>query len=414
MTSYRRFTPRTLLLTTAALALFAQPVLAQSSPAPDAEAHALHDRALVLDDHVDVLLPSTPGRYAGADGESQASLAKLLAGGVDAVVFAAAVGPGPETPEGVAQARREADEKVAAVKAFVADSNGQVEQAFSADDIERIHREGHIAVLLGFQNFRSLGEDLSAFDGVYASGVRIAALNHAGHNAFSDSSRPINEPAERHGGLSPLGRQAVARLNDLGVLIDVSQLSTSALLQTLAITRTPVVASHSDVRALVDQTRNLTDAELDAIKANGGVVQLTPFSGYIVRPTAEDIARVEAIRVEFGLAGPFTYPTDGTSTLSPEQLSAYYDRLVGGARKGTLSEYVDHIDYVVRRIGADHVGFGSDFNHGAGITGLSDESETPNLTAELIRRGYTEAQIQGFWSGNFLRVLRAAEAARRN
>jgi membrane dipeptidase len=408
----RHLTVKALLLTTAALAT--TPAWSQSQTTPADNARAVHDRALVFDDHVDVLLPATPGRYAGTDGQSQASLAKLRTGGVDGVVFSIAVGPGAETPEGLAEARHEADQKVSAVKSFVADSGGQVEQAYSADDIERIHRDGHIAVLLGFQNFRSLGDDLSAFDGFYASGVRIAALNHAGHNAFSDSSRPIDEPEARHNGLSPLGRQAIAHLNDLGVLIDVSQASSPALIQTLALTRAPVVASHSDVRALVDQTRNLSDAELDAIKANGGVVLLTPFSGYIVRPTAEDIARTEALRVEFGLPGPFRYPTDDTGSLTPERLSAYYDGLVRGARKGTLSEYVDHVDYVVRRIGADHVGFGSDFNHGAGITGLADESETPNLTAELIRRGYTEAQIQAFWSGNFLRVLRAAEAARKH
>lgn len=376
-----------------------------------ANARAIHDKVLVLDSHADVLLPQTPKRYEAPDGGSRTSLTQLTEGGVDAVVLAIAVGPGPETPEGDAAARQEADAKLAAVGAFIQASQGRVALARSADEVERLHREGRIAVVLGFQNARILGTDLQAFDKYHAAGVRVAALNHAGHNAFSDSSRPTGAEVERHHGLSELGKSAVRRFNDLGVLIDVSQLSTAALLQTLQLTRAPVVATHSDVRALVDNTRNLSDAELDAIKANGGVVQLTPFSAYLHRPTAQDLAAQRKLRADYGLPAAFKAVSDGAEDLPEERRERFYDALVASQPRATLSEFVDQIEYVVKRLGIEHVGIGSDFNHGAGIDGFDGERDAPHVTAELVRRGYTQAQIAAIWGGNFLRVLRAAEAA---
>ncbi|MEL1262964.1 dipeptidase [Pseudoxanthomonas putridarboris] len=377
------------------------------------DARAIHDAVLVLDSHVDVLLPETPKRYYAPDGGSRASLEQLVEGGVDAVVLSIAVGPGPETPEGDAAARKEADDKLAAIQGFIAGSDGKVELARSADDVERIHKDGKVAVLLGFQNARILGTDLAAFDRYHEAGVRVAALNHAGHNAFSDSSRP-SDPAqvERHQGLSGLGKQAVRRFNDLGVLIDVSQLSTAALSLTLALTRAPVVATHSDARALVDNTRNLSDAELDAIKANGGVVQLTPFSAYLRNPSDEELAAARKVRVEHGLSAEFKSPTDGYGDLPEDRRDAFLDALRAQVKRATLSDFVDHIDYVAKRIGVEHVGIGSDFDHGAGVDGFDGEKDAPSVTAELVKRGYAREQIAAIWGGNFLRVLRAAEAAR--
>ncbi len=377
-----------------------------------ADASEVHVNALVLDSHVDVLLPETPARYYAPGGGSRASLEQLAEGGVDAVVLTIAVGPGPETPEGIAAAKKQAEDKVAAVRAFIDGSQGRVEQAFGADDIRRIREQGKVAVLLGLQNARILGEDLAAFDDYYGAGVRVAALNHAGHNAFSDSSRPSGgEAVERHHGLSALGKQAVQRFNDLGVLIDVSQLSSAALRQTLELTRAPVVATHSNARALVDNTRNLGDEELDAIKAKGGVVQLTPFGAYLLEPTEEELAQVRVLRAKYGLAEAFTSPSEGYDALPEAQRLAFYDALVALRKRATLSDFVDHIDYVAKRIGTEHVGIGTDFDHGAGVEGFDGERDAPNVTAELLRRGYTGEQIAAIWGGNFLRVLREADAA---
>ena len=177
----------------------------------------------------------------------------------------------------------------------------------------------------------------------------------------------------------------------------------------------PVVASHSAVRALVDNPRNLSDRELDAIKANGGVVQVTAFNAYLVPKPPDYSPKLRALRVEFGLAPD--YPDSalgiisGLDSMSPERQQIFFRELAALYPKASLKDYVDHIDYIVKRIGIDHVGIGTDFNHGAGIIGFEDESETPNVTRELLRRGYDEAQIAKIWGENSIRVFEAVEAA---
>lgn len=375
-------------------------------------AEAVHRAALVLDGHADVLLPSTPERYYLPNHGSRVDLDHLTRGGVDAVVLSVAVGPGPRDAAGQRAARAEADEKLAKIKAFAADNPQRVGIALSADDVTRLVGQGKVAVIIGFQNARSIGDDLSQIDAFYREGVRVFAFNHAGHNAFSDSSRPVDQPVAEHHGLSSVGRAAVAKLNDLGVLIDVSQLSSEALAQTLALTRAPVAATHSNVRALIDSTRNLSDAELDAIKANGGIVQLTPFNSYLTQVDGRTRPAISALRVQYGLSPEFSAPNDGYGGLGDRQ-QAFLDALNPLLPRATVSDYVDQLDYVAKRIGWNHVGVGTDFNHGAGIIGFDSEAEAPNVTRELLRRGYTQEQINAIWSGNFLRVLRAAEAARR-
>lgn len=388
--------------------------VASPSSAQAVDADALHRRILILDGHADVLLPSTPARYQAPDGGSRVSLPRLDAGGVDAIVLSLAVGPGPRDAAGISAARADVDAKLAVIRDWIAAHPERLGLALSADDVERLRREGRIAVLIGFQNARSIGADISRIDALYRDGVRIFAFNHAGHNDFSDSSRPSNEPDAEHGGLSPLGREAVARLNDLGVLIDVSQLSTDALLQTLQLTRAPVAATHSSARALIDNGRNLSDRELDAIRANGGVVQVTPFSAYLRDPGDDYRRRVGEIRARFGLSEAFLSATDGANRLPDVRQREFTDAVYAvRPARATLSDYVDHIDYIARRIGWEHVGIGTDFDHGSGVDGFDSAEEAPNVTRELLRRGYSEEQIAAIWSGNFLRVLRGAEAAAR-
>jgi membrane dipeptidase len=378
----------------------------------DADASAIHRRVLTLDSHVDVIVPGAPSEY-GPGQVDQASLEKLQRGGVDALTLAIAVGPGPRTPEGTAAARAEADAKLAVIKRFIHDNASQVSLALSSADVRKIHAQGKIAVIESFLNARSIGKNLDAIDEFYAAGVRVFGFVHAGNNDLADSSRPIGDPAQEFHGLSPLGKQAVAKLNQLGVIVDVSQLTPDGVLQTLAISKAPVIASHSAVRALVDNTRNLSDRELDAIKANGGVVQVTAFNSYLLPPPADYREKVAELRTQFGLkadfpAGPVG-ATQGTETLSTERHQAFIRGLVALHPKASVKEYVDHIDYIVKRIGIDHVGIGTDFNHGAGIIGFQDESEAPNVTRELLRRGYTESQIAKIWGGNFLRVFSEVE-----
>ncbi|HEY0340845.1 MAG TPA: dipeptidase [Steroidobacteraceae bacterium] len=402
-------------------ALVVLPVVAAAAagaPAADAEldakARAIDARILKIDAHTDVLLPGASELNYAPGHTSRTDLDNLIHGGIVAIAFAIAVGPGPRTPEGLKAARSEADAKLAWIRAFVKEHPDKVALALSSQDIERIHAAGKIAVIESFLNARSIGTDISGIDAFYRDGVRLFGLTHAGNNDFADSSRPTGEPAVEHHGLSPLGKQAVAKLNKLGVIIDVSQLTSDGVLQVLELSKAPVIASHSDVRALVDNTRNLNDAELDAIKRNDGVVHVTAFNPYL-RPLATDFdAKAADLRKRYGLPptskhGPIG-AEEGIDVLPAEKLAAFFNEFRALMPRATLSEYVDNIDYIVKRIGVDHVGIGTDFNHGAGIVGFNDEGEAPNVTRELVRRGYTEEQIRKIWGGNFLRVFRRVEA----
>jgi membrane dipeptidase len=402
------------------IATYRAPFARDAAPAGeadlDARALAIHKRVLTLDSHVDVIVPGAPSEY-GPGQADQADADALRRGGVDAVAFAIAVGPGPRTAQGVGAARAEADAKLSVIKRFLEQNSANAALALTADDVRKIHAQGRIAVIESFLNARSLGGDLNGIDEFYRSGVRLFGFVHAGNNDFADSSRPIGTTGAEFHGLSPLGKRAVAKLNALGVIIDVSQLTPDGLLQTVSLSQAPVVASHSAVRALVDNTRNLSDPELDAIKANGGVVQVTAFNAYLVPPPADYHEKLRALRVQFGLspdfpAGPIGF-ADGADALPAEGHQAFIRELKALYPKASVKEYVDHIDYVVKRIGIDHVGIGSDFNHGAGIVGFADESEAPNVTRELVRRGYDEAQIAKIWGGNFLRVFGEVEAVSR-
>jgi membrane dipeptidase len=396
--------------------IFASVTFAATSADADLENRArdIDARILKIDAHTDVLLPSSAAAQFTSDHASQTSIEKLHQGNVGALAIAIAVGPGPRTSEGATAARTEADAKLHWIQTFIHDHPDQVQLASSAADVEKIRASKKIAIIESFQNTRSIGADLGAIDRLYRDGVRLFGFTHAGNNDFADSSRPTDEPAVEHHGLSPLGKQAVTKLNKLGVIIDVSQLTPEGVLQTLALSKAPVIASHSDVRSLVDNTRNLSDAELDAIKINGGVVHLTPFNPYL-RPLSQDFdAKAAVLRSQFGLPptnrkGPVG-AEEGMNTLPPDKLSAFIGEFRGLMPKATLKDYIDQLDYIVKRIGVDHVGIGSDFNHGAGISGFADESEAPNVTRELVRRGYTEEQIAKIWGGNFLRVFRRVEA----
>jgi membrane dipeptidase len=380
----------------------------------DERARAIHRHVLTLDSHVDVLVPGAVSEY-GPGHPDQADLQKLKSGGIDAVALAIAVGPGPLTAEGVAAARSEANAKLAVIQGFIRDNPAEVALALSAEDVRKIHKEGKIAVIESFLNARSLGADLNGIDEFHAAGVRLFGFVHAGNNAFADSSRPLGNTGEEFHGLSPLGKEAVAKLNRLGIIIDISQLTPDGVFEALKLSQAPVVASHSAVRSLVDNTRNLSDAELDAIKLNGGVVQVTAFNAYLVPRPGDYREKVRTLRVRYGLSAEFSDSAlgyfAGADALSTEHRQAFIHDLAALYPKASVKDYVDHIEYVIKRIGIDHVGIGTDFNHGAGIEEFQDESEALNVTRELVRRGYTEAQIAKIWGGNFLRVFSQVEIA---
>jgi membrane dipeptidase len=249
------------------------------------------------------------------------------------------------------------------------------------------------------------------------------SLAHNGHSQMSDSNTGERDGVWLYHGLSPLGKQAVAELNRVGIMIDISHPSKESMMQTLALTKAPIIASHSAVRALCDVSRNLDDEQLLALKKNGGVVQMVAFSSYVKQsppPSPERQQALAAVRTEFGLppaAGGGGGGGRGPGLQSlPAEKRAEYQRRVAQVDsqfppppRATVKDFVDHIDYAVKLIGVDHVGISSDFDGGGGVDGWSQASETFNVTLELVRRGYTEEQISKMWSGNLLRVMRDVE-----
>lgn len=375
---------------------------------------ALHDRAFVFDAHADVLLPTDRQK------DSKVSLEKLEKGGVDAVVLSLTGSYHPRTPEGDAQSRAIVDQKYDLIMQMLADNADSMVLATSYDELIAAHQTGKVAVMIDFLNVRAFEGRVDAVDEFYEKGVRIIGLNHIGHNDFADSSRPEFmsslqdfEPKEIHGGLSDLGVATIKRMNDLGILINVSQSSDAAALQMIQLSRAPVIASHSNARALSDVTRNLPDELIDAIGENGGVVHVTAFGSYLPDISSpETRAKIAQLRKESNLPEYYTFPNEGYWVMeSYDDQMAFLMTMRDIVGPASLDRLLDHIDYIVGRIGVDHLGFGNDFNHGGGAIGFYDSSEAMNLTAGLVARGYSESDIEKILGGNFLRVLKAAEEA---
>jgi membrane dipeptidase len=390
-------------------------------------AREIHDRVIVLDSHVDF----SPAKLAGQSNYTerlgtQFNLPKMNEGGVDALFFIVFVGQTRETQNpdalrspGYQRAYNTAIEKFEAVHRFVGEiAPDQIGLALTAGDVVRLHGRGKKAALLGVENGYPLGENPGRVQEFFERGARYLSLAHNGHNQLSDS-----HTGEREGwkwnGLSPLGRQVIAEMNRLGIMVDVSHASKESMLQTAAQSKAPIIASHSAARALCNVSRNIDDEQLLALKQTGGVVQIVAYGDFIKtrRPDSpERKAALAALRQEFNLPDPQDPRQRASfrSTLSQlpgEPRAAYDEKLAAideqhpGDEAAAVKDFVDHIDYAANLLGIEHVGIASDFDGGGGITGWDDTSETLNVTLELVRRGYTEAHIAKLWGGNLLRVL---------
>ncbi len=383
-----------------------------------AEARAIHQRVLTFDAHTDIEIPGKPSMYVGADGLSKVAVDKMRQGHLDAVAMAVAVGPLPRNKEGFAEARRIADEKLAAAVALTDNPDQPIQLIKSSDALVTVVGTGQRAIVLSLQNALIFGDDVAVVDHFYSQGVRIFALTHMGHNEFADSSRPLfnaetgmREAPSEHGGLSAKGLAAVERFNELGAVIDISQLSTEAALQVIRLSRAPVIASHSNARALTNVSRNLSDTEIKALARRGGVIHVAPFAGYLFdSQNAEIDAGIRALRRKAGIDEDYLYPFELYWEIDDASVKTEFLAGVRGLLGPiSLDTMLDHIDHIVALVGSDHVGIGTDFNHGSGIPGYVDASDSMNVTLGLLRRGYSESDISKIWGGNFLRVWREAE-----
>ena len=409
-----------------AFTLFGFAAVASSNPEPLSEvqllrkAQALHEQILTFDAHADIEIPGKPSMYVGADGLSKVAVDKMHQGDLDGVAMAVAVGPLPRNEKGFAEARRIADEKLAAVVGLTENADQPIQLVRSSDALIAAVGKGQRAIVLSFQNALIFGDDVAAIDDFYAQGVRIFALTHMGHNEFADSSRPLfnaetgmREAPSEHGGLSVKGRAAVQRFNELGAVIDISQLSTEAALEVISLSRAPVIASHSNARALTNVSRNLSDAEVRKLAQRGGVIHVAPFAGYLFDSQNPDIdAGIRALRRKAGIDEDYLYPFELYWEIDDASVKTEFLTGVRGLLGPiSLDTMLDHIDHIVALVGADHVGIGTDFNHGSGISGYIDASDSLNVTLGLLQRGYSESQIRKIWGGNFLRVWREVERA---
>jgi membrane dipeptidase len=337
-------------------------------------AQGIHERVITLDTHADINTSNfTHETNYTQNLDTQVNLPKMDAGGLDVAFFIVYTGQGELGPEGYKAAYDNAIDKFEAIHRLAEEiAPDQIELAYNSDDVRRIIASGKKVAMIGIENAYPVGPDLSNIEKFYDMGGRYMSLAHNGHNQFSDSNTGEADGVYWHGGLSEMGRFAIKEMNRLGIMIDISHPSRDSIMQTLELSRAPVIASHSSARALTDHSRNLDDEMLLALKDNGGVIQTVAFGTYVS----------ELRRAHWASGGDFA-----------------------DAPPATVSDFVDHIDYMVNLIGIEHVGISSDFDGGGGLTGWNDASETFNVTKELVRRGYTEEEIEMMWSGNLLRVL---------
>lgn len=343
--------------------VFAQPAAPQS-------AIALHRDLLTLDSHIDIPWPDRADAFDDTPSR-KVDLPKMQRGGMSAGCFVAYTAQGPVTAEAHKQVQQECLAMLDAINTMQGTHNGVSAAICSrVADIRAAHAKGVIAVIPAVENGYGMGDDPALLKAFQKRSARYVTLTHNGHNALADAAihRPsLGDTPQKHGGLSALGREAVREMNRLGLLVDVSHASKQTMLQAVDASATPVVASHSCVRTLCDHPRNLDDEQLDALKASGGLIQITAMPAFL-KPKPEE-----------------------------------------GKRSAGVADLVDHIDYVVRRLGPAYVGISSDFDGGGALSDWQDATQGVNITAELMRRGYDRSEIAAFWGENFLRLLEKAE-----
>ena len=322
---------------------------------------------ITIDTHDDInVINFTDSLNYSMDTDTQVNLPKMEAGGLDVAWFVVYTSQGNLDEEGYEAAKDNAISKFDAIDRLVNEyAPDQIELALSSDDVRRIHAKGKKVAMIGVENAYPMGLDTSNVRKYWERGARYVSLAHNGHSQFSDSNTGEFDGTALHNGLSDLGKEVVGLLNYYGVMIDISHPSKEAIKQMIELSKAPVVASHSSARALRDHPRNLDDEQLNWVKENGGVVQTTALGSFL------------------------------TDRKDPPP---------------NMEDFVDHIDYMVGKIGIDHVGISSDFDGGGGIIGWKDASETMNVTKELRERGYSDSEIEKLWGGNLLRVLDEVQA----
>ncbi len=442
------------LAATAFLLVHTTAITSQAQQSPDAaliaKAKLIHSRVLKLDTHNDI----DPSNFTANCNytkrlTTQVNLPKMVEGGMDVSFMIAYVGQGPLTPEGFDDAFRQAIAKFEAIHRLTGKiAPGSIGLALTPADVLALHKKHLRIAVIGVENGYPIGNDLTRVKEFYDQGARYISLAHNGNSQLADSNTGETQGYLYDNGLSPLGREVIAEMNRLGIMVDLSHPSKGANMEAMRISMAPVIASHSGVRALANVSRNMDDEQLLALKKSGGVIQVVGFASYVKAESKERTEALAKLRDDFGMAmqpgargrsgapaGPRTdsgaCPVEDPNSTSVqgargsgaagrtrgflaalpadrredfEKRMAEIDANFPPGARANVKDFVNHIDYAVKLIGIDHVGISSDFDGGGGIDGWNSAAEAFNVTLELVRRGYTEVQIGKMWSGNLLRV----------
>jgi membrane dipeptidase len=364
-----------------------------------AAALALLERAPMIDGHNDLPYVIRLSRAAKGDvgaynlgkvhGETDTDIPRMQAGKLAGQFFAAYVPPNHPKPAGFALAQ------IALMRDILTKHAKVFRPGLSADDVAAAKAEGRIALFMTIENGSALDNELDALDAYYGLGVRLMTLCHNGTHDWCDSATD----APKHNGLTAFGKDVIRRMNKLGMIVDLAHVSPKVMHDVLDVSSAPVVWSHSNAFTLCDHPRNVPDDVLDRVAAKDGVVMAT-FVPDFISQASRDWHR--PAKDQYGKT-----PDDVDYAKAEEDLI----RKSGPRPKSTMSEYCDHLDYLAKRIGHDHVGVGSDFFGGATPQGLEDTSVFPSLIAELIRRGWSEDNLEKLAGGNMLRLMRGVEKA---
>ena len=331
------------------------------------KAKIIHNNIITLDTHCDIDVKNfTESINYSNNIDTQCNIPKMEIGGLDVAWFIVYTGQGELNTKGYEKAYENAISKFDAIHNLVNTySSDKIGLALNSNDVRKIHSSGKKVAMIGIENGYPIGLDITNIEKFYNRGARYMSLSHNGHSQLCDSNTGEEDGVYLHNGLSDLGVEVIKEMNRIGMMIDISHPSKEAIRQMIKISKAPVIASHSSARKLCNHSRNLDDEQLGWIKENGGVVQTVAFKSYLNSEKSKPNSK----------------------------------------NKVDVSDFVDHIDYLVSLIGINHVGISSDFDGGGGIDGWEDASETFNVTLELVKRGYSELEIEKIWSGNLLRVL---------
>ncbi len=392
------------------------------------KAAAIHESVITIDTHNDINIKNfTEEKNYTQDLDTQVNIPKMVNGGLDVSWLIVYTGQGELNAEGYKEAYDNAISKFEAIHKLTEEiAPTKIGLATTSAEVRSLLKQGKKVAMIGVENAYPIGEDLSNIQKFYDLGARYMSLSHNGHSQLSDSNTGEEDNVWLHNGLSDLGKKAVVEMNRLGIMIDVSHPSKEAIKQMFELSKAPLIASHSSARALCNHSRNLDDELLMLFKKHGGVVQTVAFSSYVntEKHNAYDDAKMKVLKEEAKEIGFDLLERDSIRKLDQAAQEKYYeayqnlvstvkpklDELKKTVPPVNVADYVDHIDYLVEKIGIDHVGISSDFDGGGGIEGWNDASESLNVTKELVKRGYSEEEIAKLWGENLLRVLDEVQA----